>query len=86
MISVKNVTDAASVIAAFEPDITVALTAYNVLKSIWLTMNPGKTEADYQAYLQSSSQMNVDSTSALLTLQGYVETPPGSGNWKKGTA
>ena len=83
MITAKNVTDAAAVVAAFEPDIAIALTAYNVLKSIWMTVTPGKTEADYQAYLASSAQTNIDTTAAYLTAQGYVETPAGSGNWSR---
>lgn len=83
MINVKNVTDAAAVIAAFEPDVAIALTAYNVLKGLWMGLNPGKTEADYTAYLQTSSQTNVDTTTVYLKAQGYVETPEGSGNWSK---
>lgn len=83
MINVKNVTDAAAVIAAFEPDVAIALTAYNVLKGLWMGLNPGKTEADYTAYLQASSQTNVDTTTVYLKAQGYVETPEGSGNWSK---
>ena len=85
MITTQNLKDAAGVIAAFEPDVAVALTAYTMLKSIWLTMFPGKTEADFQSYLQTSSQTNIDTTSALLTAHGFVETPPGSGNWTKPT-
>jgi len=85
VITAKNVTDAAGIIAAFEPDITAALTAYNILKTIWLTVNPSKTEADYKAYLQTASQTNIDTTTAYLVAQGYVETPAGSGNWTKPT-
>ena len=83
MITAKSVTDAAAMVAAIEPDIAVALTAYNILKGIWLTVNPAKTEADYRNYLQSASQQNIDTTAAYLTAQGYVETPAGSGNWSK---
>jgi hypothetical protein len=83
VINVKNVTDAAAVIAAFEPDIAIALTAYNVLHGIWAVQFPGKTEDDFRNYLQTSSQTNVDTTAPLLIAQGYVETPEGSGNWAK---
>ncbi len=83
MINTKSITDAATMIAAFEPDIAIAVTAYNVLHGIWSVMNPGKTEVDFQGYLQSTSQVNIDTTAPYLRAQGYVETPPGSGNWKK---
>lgn len=83
MINAKNVTDAAAVIAAFEPDITIALTAFNVLKAIWITVNPGKNEADYLTYLQTASQTNIDTTSVYLKAGGWIEDPPGSGNWAK---
>ena len=83
MINLTSITTAAAAIAALEPDVALAVTAYNLLHGIWTTMNPGKTEADYQAYLQTASQTNVDTTAAYLTSQGYVETPPGSGNWAK---
>jgi hypothetical protein len=83
VINAKSVTDVAAAIAAFEPDIAIALTAYNVLHGIWSAINPGKTEADYKAYLQSTSQTNVDTTAAYLTARGFIETPAGSGNWSK---
>ena len=83
MINLKSVTDAVTAIAALEPDVAIAVTAYNLLKSIWTTTNPGKTEADYQAYLATASQTNIDTTAAYLTAQGYIETPSGSGNWAK---
>ena len=83
MINLKSITDAATAISALEPDVAIAVTAYNILKSIWTTINPGKTEADFQTYLQTSSQLNIDTTSAYLIAQGYVETPAGSGNWSK---
>ena len=86
MITVKNVTDAATLISAFEPDIAIALSAYTLLKGIWTTLNPGKTEADFQSYLQTASQTNIDTTSAYLRSQGYTETPMGSGNWSKPVA
>jgi hypothetical protein len=86
MISVKSITDAAATIAALEPDIAIALTAYNVLHGIWGVMHPGQTEADYQAYLQTSSQTNIDTTASLLKARGYVEMPEGSGNWTKPVA
>jgi hypothetical protein len=86
MISVKNITDAAAAVTAFEPDIAIALTAYTALKTIWMTLYPGKTEADFQAYLQTSAQTNVDTTAVLLAAHGFVETPAGSGNWAKPTA
>ncbi len=79
----KNITDALTVVAALQPDIVLALTAYNVLHGIWSAVNPGKTEADYLAYLQAASQVNVDTTTSYLKAQGYVENPPGSGSWSK---
>lgn len=82
-LNLKSVTDAATAIAALEPDVAIAVTAYNLLHSIWTTMNPGKTEADYKAYLATASQTNIDTTAAYLTAQGYIETPAGSGNWAK---
>lgn len=81
MITAKSLTDAAGVIAAFEPDIAIALTAYNILKGIWSAVNPGKTEADYQAFLQTSSQTNIDTTAAYLSAQGYVQDAAGA--WSK---
>jgi uncharacterized lipoprotein YddW (UPF0748 family) len=83
MITAKSVSDIAVAIAAFEPDIALALGAYNTFKGIWMTMNPGKTEADFQEFLRAASQMNVDTTVVYLKAQGYVETPEGSGNWSK---
>lgn len=81
MITAKSLTDAAGVIAAFEPDIAIAITAYNVLKGIWMSEFPGKTEADYQTFLQTASQTNIDTTAAYLTAQGYVQDA--SGAWTK---
>ena len=79
----KSITDALTVVGAIEPDIAIALTAYTVLHGIWATITPGKTEADYAAYLQTASQTNIDTTAVYLKAQGYVETPAGSGNWSK---
>jgi predicted nucleotidyltransferase len=86
VITTKNVTDIATAIAAFEPDIAIALGAYTMFKTIWQTMNPGKTEDDFRTYLQTTSQTNIDTTAVLLRAQGYIETPPGSGNWSKPAA
>lgn len=83
MIDAKSLTTTLTAVAALEPDIAIALSAYNMLRTVWTAMNHGKTEADYQSYLQSSSTANIDSTAALLTAQGFTETPPGSGNWAK---
>ena len=83
MITVKNVTDVAAAVAALQPDVAIALTAYNVLHGLWSVINPGKTEADFQLYLQTTSQPNVTTTDAYLAAQGYIETPAGSGNWSK---
>lgn len=79
----KTITDALTAVAALQPDIALALGAYSILKNIWMTTNPGKTEADYQTYLQTASQRDIDDTSVYLVAQGYVETPAGSGNWAK---
>lgn len=59
----------------------ILLSAYDGFKAIWLKANPGKTEADYQEYLKSSSARNVADTSILLMAEGYVQQPDGS--WKK---
>lgn len=74
------------------PEVNAALTtlsvavpqfaaAYGILKVIWMRTNPGKTEADYLAYLQTSAQANIDDTSALLIADGFVQAADGS--WKK---
>lgn len=81
----QQITAAVGAVAALEPDIAIALTAYNLLHGIWTTLNPGKTEADYQTYLSTASQTNIDTTAGLLRAHGFVETPPGSGNWAKPT-
>ena len=83
MIDAKGLTSILTQIAALQPDIAIALTAYNVLHSIWTATNPGKTEADYQNYLQTASQTNIDTTASYLRAHGYIETPAGSGNWSK---
>lgn len=81
MINTKAITDAMTTIASIEPDIAIVLTAYNILHGIWTVVNPGKTEEDYQNYLKTTSQTNVDTTSVYLRAQGYIEETPG--NWKK---
>ena len=67
------------------PEVSMAMTAYSILKNIWLKTNPGKTEADYQVYLQTSSQANIDDSSAVLLADGYT-TDDGGLTWKKPTA
>lgn len=79
----KNITDTLQAVAALEPDIALALGAYNLFRTIWMATNPGKTEADFQNYLQATSTTNVDTTAVYLRGEGYVETPEGSGHWSK---
>jgi hypothetical protein len=62
----------------------LAMTAYNILAGIWLKTNPGKTIADYEAYLTQWAQANVDDSAAILRADGYVEGPPGT--WTKAGA
>lgn len=85
MISATNLTSVLGAVTAIEPDIAIALAAYSAFRGIWMAINPGKTEADFTAYLQTTSQANIDTTSVYLKAQGYVETPVGSGNWAKPT-
>jgi len=75
------VTTASGALTTINAALPVAMTAYSVLKAIWLRMNPGKTEADFVGYLQATSQQNIDDTAALLVADGYVEDPPGT--WRK---
>ena len=82
----KSITDALTAVAAVQPDIAIALSAYQLFKGIWQSMNPGKTEADFQNYLQTASQTNIDVTASYLKAQGFTENPPGSGNWTKPAA
>ena len=44
---------------------------YGMLKSIWLTANPGKTEEDYFAALQTAAEKNVEETGSRLEARGY---------------
>jgi hypothetical protein len=74
-INVGDIESAVEVIQAVTP---IATMAYSLLRTIWTQMNPGKTEADFQEYLRSSSQANVDDASAILTAHGYVLQPDGS--------
>lgn len=76
-----ELTAASAALSSLSVGIPIALAAYNILKTIWTRTNPGKTEADYLAYLQTASQANIDETAALLKADGYVEDPPGT--WRK---
>lgn len=75
---------ASTLLTSLSADVALAMSAYALLKRIWMQTNPGKTEADYQAYLQSASQANIDDTAALLEADGFVEDPPGT--WTKRVA
>ena len=79
--NLKAIADGAATVNAALPTF---IAAYNVLKGIWTRMNPGKTEADFVNYLNSSSQQNVDDSAAILKADGYEEQPDGS--WKKPAA
>ncbi len=81
MVNLTTVTAALTAVSALQPDIAIALAAYSTFKSIWMAITPGKTEADFVAFLQTTSQANIDSTAVYLQAQGYVETTPG--NWSK---
>jgi len=73
-----EVNDALTLISAFLPQ---AATAYQLFKVIWTVSNPGKTEADYLAYLTTASQQNITDADAILKADGYVQDA--SGNWSK---
>lgn len=81
MVNLGNVTVTLDTVSKFIPELAMVMTAYDILKNIWLKTNPGKTEDDYRVYLQTTSQTNVDDTAAYLTAQGYVQQADGS--WKK---
>ena len=74
-----NIATASAALTAVTDGIALAVTAYSILKGIWLRTNPGKTEDDYLNYLKSSSQLNIDDTATQLKADGWVETSPG--NW-----
>ncbi len=77
----KGLSTALAAVAAIEPDIAIAVSAYNAFRAIWTVMNPGKTEDDFRSYLRTTSDTNVNTTAVLLKAAGLIETPPGSGNW-----
>jgi hypothetical protein len=79
VIKVEEVQAAVTLVSTVFPQ---AMAAYQILKAIWMATNPGKTEADYLAYLQTASQQNLDDASAILKAHGYV--PDGAGGWKPG--
>jgi hypothetical protein len=81
MVSMGNIQVSLDVVGQLIPEVAMVMAAYDVLKNIWLKINPGKTEEDFRAYLNTVSTTNVDDTAAYLTAQGYVEQADGS--WKK---
>lgn len=72
---------ATSALSAVSIAVPIAMAAYTLFKGIWLSTNPGKTEADYLTYLQTASQSNIDDTATYLTAQGYTQQADGS--WRK---
>ncbi len=77
----SNVSAATTTLSEISVAIPVLVAAYNGLRSIWASQNPGQTEADFIVHLQQSAQLNVDDTAAYLTSQGYVQQADGS--WTK---
>lgn len=73
---------ASGILTSVSADVAAAMTAYALLKSIWLRMNPGKTEQDFLDYLQTSSQSNIDDASAQLLSDGWVLSADGK-TWSK---
>lgn len=76
--NVQDVTAAIGLISSVFPP---ALAAYNVLRGIWMSVNPGQPESAYLAFLQTASQTNIDQSAAILLADGFVEVTPG--NWVK---
>lgn len=68
-------------VAAVVPVLPQLLAAYNAFKTIWTVLNPGKTEADFEAYLVSASQTNITDADVILLKDGYVKGP--DGKWSK---
>lgn len=80
-INPTEINDALTLVTSVMPQ---ALAAYSILKVIWQRTNPGKTEADYLSFLQTSAQTNTDESSAILKADGYVQDA--AGNWSKPSA
>ena len=79
-----NVAAVVGALAQVDEALPLALTAFQALKTIFLRTNPGKTEADYIAYLKTSAQANIDDTEAILQADGWTENADGS--WTKPSA
>lgn len=83
MSAATTIADVNNIVTIISTEFPIAFSAYSILKTIWMRTNPGKTEADYRAYLQTTSQANIDDSAAILKADGWIEEPPGSGNWHK---
>lgn len=75
-INLEQVTQAVGLVSTVLPQ---AMAAYVVLRTVWLSKNPGKTEADFLATLDAASQQNVDDAARILIADGF--SLDASGNW-----
>ena len=76
-IVVSDIDAAVGLISSVNP---ILFAAYAAFKTIWMTSNPGQTEAQYIAALLALSQSAAASDAAWLVSKGYVQQPDGS--WK----
>lgn len=81
MPNLGNITVTLDTVSKFIPEVAMVMTAYDILKNIWMKTNPGKTEDDYRTYLQTTATANIDDTATYLNAQGYVQAADGS--WRK---
>jgi len=55
----------------------LAFAAYRMLAAIWLSKNPGKTFADYNAFLKTEAQSLGDNAVAWFQANGWIEGADG---------
>jgi hypothetical protein len=78
-ISPQTIATALSFLSTAAPEVAAI---YSVIRAIWLSANPGKSEGDYIAFLIHQSSQLVSDADAILTQQGYLRDAT-TGVWSK---
>lgn len=70
----SDVNAALQVISVASP---ILFAAYQGFRTIWLLSNPGKSEADYIAYLITAATRTISDSDAILISIGYKQDAQG---------
>jgi len=74
---IADIDAAVGLISSVNP---ILFAAYSAFKLIWTATNPSKTEADFIAFLLSTSQTDAAADTAWLISKGY--TQDANGHWQ----